>query len=112
MVQSLEGIISGLIVYLRHGLDSISVSPEIVSNEWLAIAIGCLRTNGAFGESVVMGIKCPPRYLKATRQSDNESAVYSKVQKLSKSCCWKLGTPIFAMISGDRHQSVSLITRI
>jgi hypothetical protein len=59
-----------------------------------------------------MRMKCPPRYREAARQSDNETAVYSKVQKLSKSCCWKLGTPIFAMISGDRDESVSLMTRI
>lgn len=111
MVQSLEGIISRLIVYLRHSLDPISVTRYLIgsmagSRNWL------LQTNNAFGESVVMGMKCPPRYWKATRQSDNETAVYSKVQKLSKSCCWKLGTPIFAMISGDRDESVSLMTRI
>jgi len=103
---------SRLIVYLRHGLHSISVTPDILSDQWLAIAISCFRTNCAFRESVVMGMKCPPRYRKTMRQSDNETAVYSKVQKLSKSCCWKLGTPIFAMISGDEGKSLSLMTRI
>lgn len=49
---------------------------------------------------------------KAMRQSESEIEVYSKIQKLVKSCCLKLGIPIFAMISGDRNERVPLMTRI
>lgn len=49
---------SGLIVYLRHGLDCIFVSP---ADQWVVIAIGCFKTNSIFGESVVMDMKCPSK---------------------------------------------------
>lgn len=81
----MEGIIARLVVYLRHGCNSVSVAPDILPHQWLAIAAGYFGTDSAFGESVVKGMKFPPRYQKATRQSDNETALYSKDQKLSKS---------------------------
>lgn len=109
MIQSLKSVSSGLIVDLCHGLDCIFASPP---NQRVGIAIGCFKINSIFGEFVVMGMKCPPKYQKVMRQSDSETAVYSKIRKLAKSCYWKLWIPICAMVSGDKNERVSLMTRI
>lgn len=39
------------------------------------------------------------------KHNDSEAIVYSKVQKVSESQCWKLGVPILAIFSGDRKES-------